>query len=180
MKNKNEEFDYELQKHLEKEIPELLMPIKPSIDEIICAFLETFDVYVRPSSLAKRNVLGDAVSGGVLGAINPYAIAVDQGLKSQNRMERNQKVNEWIQWKQWALSHPDFLDYKQNILFKYEDKAYEIKELARSPEMKERIAECKAKYYENRNLKNKVILAIGLIVVITIVVFVTVVSIQSL
>ena len=27
---KKEEFDYELQKHLEKEIPELLMAIKPS------------------------------------------------------------------------------------------------------------------------------------------------------
>ena len=177
---KKEEFDYELQKHLEKEIPELLMPIKPSLDEIVCGFLRTFDVFVKPSSLAKRDPLGDAVTGGVLGAINPYAIAVDQGLKSQNRMERNQKVTEWIQWKQWALSHPEFLDYKQNILFKYEDEAYEIKELSRTPEMKERIAECKAKYYKNRNLRNKVVLVVGLIVVITIVVFVTVVSIQSL
>ena len=58
--------------------------------------------------------------------------------------------------------------------------AYEIKELSRTPEMKERIAECKAKYYKNRNIRNKVVLAVGLIVVITIVVFVTVVSIQSL
>ena len=170
---KQEEFDYELQKHLEKEIPELLMPIKPSLDEIVCGFLRTFDVFVKTSSLAKRDPLGDAVTGGVLGAINPYAIAVDQGLKSQNRME-------WIQWKQWALSHPEFLDYKQNILFKYEDEAYEIKELSRTPEMKERIAECKAKYYKNRNLRNKVVLVVGLIVVITIVVFVTVVSIQSI
>jgi len=94
---KKEEFDYELQKHLEKEIPELLMPIKPSLDEIVCSFLRTFDVFVKPSSLAKRDPLGDAVTGGVLGAINPYAIAVDQGLKSQNRMEQNQKVTEWIQ-----------------------------------------------------------------------------------
>ena len=37
-------------------------------------------------------------------------------------MERNQKVTEWIQWKQWALSHPEFLDFKQNILIKFEDK----------------------------------------------------------
>ena len=125
----DKDFNYELQKHLEKEIPELLLPPKPSIDEIVCAFLETFDVFVKPSTLAKRDPLGDAVSGGVLGAINPYAIAVDQGLKSQNRMERNQKVTEWIQWKQWALSHPEFLDFKQNILIKFEDKAYEIKNL---------------------------------------------------
>ena len=65
---KKEEFDYELQKHLEKEIPELLMPIKPSLDEIVCGFLRTFDVFVKPSSLAKRDPLGDAVTGGILGA----------------------------------------------------------------------------------------------------------------
>ena len=44
---KQEEFDYELQKHLEKEIPALLMPIKPSYDEIVCGFLRTFDVFVN-------------------------------------------------------------------------------------------------------------------------------------
>ena len=68
-------------------------------------FVRTFDIFVKPSSLVKRDPLGDEVTGGVLGAINQYAIAVDQGLKSQNRMERNQKVTEWIQVKHWALSH---------------------------------------------------------------------------
>ena len=34
-----EEFDYELKKHLEKEIPNLFIPIKPSLDEIVCGFL---------------------------------------------------------------------------------------------------------------------------------------------
>ena len=162
----DKEFDYELQKHLEKEIPELVLPAKPTLDEIICAFLETFDVFVKPSTLAKRDPLGDAVTGGVLGAINPYAIAVDQGLKSQNRMERNQKVTEWIQWKQWALSHPEFLDFKQNILIKFEDKAYEIRELAKEPEMKKRISECKKQYKKNKKLRDKFLLALVLIIII--------------
>ena len=172
----DKEFNYELQKHLEKEIPELLLPPKPSIDEIVCAFLETFDVYVKPSTLAKRDPLGDAVTGGVLGAINPYAIAVDQGLKSQNRMERNQKVTEWIQWKQWALSHPEFLDFKQNILIKFEDKAYEIRELAKEPEMKERISEVKKKFIKNQKIRRRLFL----IVVLIVMVFVIVVTVKDL
>ena len=170
------EFNYELQKHLEKEIPELLLPPKPSIDEIVCAFLETFDVFVKPSILAKRDPLGDAVTGGVLGAINPYAIAVDQGLKSQNRMERNQKVTEWIQWKQWALSHPEFLNFKQNILIKFEDKAYEIRELAKEPEMQERISEVKKKFIKNQKLRRRLFL----IVVLIVMVFVIVVTVKDL
>ena len=44
----DKEFNYQLQKHLEKEIPELVLPPKPTIDEIVCAFLETFDVFVKP------------------------------------------------------------------------------------------------------------------------------------
>ena len=170
------EFNYELQKHLEKEIPELLLPSKPTLDEIICAFLEGFDVFIKPSTLAKRDRLGDAVTGGVLGAINPYAIAVDQGLKSQNRMERNQKVTEWIQWKQWALSHPEFLDFKQNILIKFEDKAYEIRELAKEPEMKERISEVKKKFIKNQKIRRRLFL----IVVLIVMVFVIVVTVKDL
>ena len=166
----DKDFNYELQKHLEKEIPELLLPPKPSIDEIVCAFLETFDVFVKPSTLAKRDPLGDAVSGGVLGAINPYAIAVDQGLKSQNRMERNQKVTEWIQWKQWALSHPEFLDFKQNILIKFEDKAYEIRELAKEPEMQERISKVKTKFLKNQKLRRRWTLLLVLICMIYVIV----------
>ena len=166
----DKDFNYELQKHLEKEIPELLLPPKPSIDEIVCAFLETFDVFVKPSTLAKRDPLGDAVTGGVLGAINPYAIAVDQGLKSQNRMERNQKVTEWIQWKQWALSHPEFLDFKQNILIKFEDKAYEIRELAKEPEMQERIIKVKTKFLKNQKLRRRWTLLLVLICMIYVIV----------
>ena len=166
----DKDFNYELQKHLEKEIPELLLPPKPSIDEIVCAFLETFDVFVKPSTLAKRDPLGDAVAGGVLGAINPYAIAVDQGLKSQNRMERNQKVTEWIQWKQWALSHPEFLDFKQNNLIKFEDKAYEIRELAKEPEMQERISKVKTKFLKNQKLRRRWTLLLVLICMIYVIV----------
>ena len=172
----DKEFNYELQKHLEKEIPELLLPAKPTLDEIICAFLETFDVFVKPSTLAKRDPLDDALTGGVLGAINPYAIAVDQGLKSQNRMEKNQKVTEWIQWKQWALSHPDFFDYKQNILLKFEDKAYEIRELANEPEMQERISEVKRKFIRNQKLRRR----LSLVIVLVVMIFVIVVTVKDL
>ena len=51
------------------------------------------------------------------------------------------------------------MDYKQEILFKYEDRAYEVKELLKNPKMKERIAECKKQFYEEKeeekNYKSK-------------------------
>ena len=91
-------------------------------------------------------------------------------------MEKNQIVTEWSQWKQWALSHPDFFDYKQNILLKFEDKAYEIRELTNEPEIQERISEVKRKFIRNQKLRRR----LSLVIVLLIMVLVIVVTVKDL
>ena len=138
-----EKISFELEKYIERKIPELRLEPKPTLDEIICAFLEKFDVYVKPITTKTRNIAGSAAAGAITGFAgadvggDAYLI---QGQKKQAA------IQEWTQWKQWALDHRDFFDYKQKILLNYEDRAYEIKELIKTPEMKERIEECKKQF----------------------------------
>ena len=39
------------------------------------------------------------------GLASPVAVAPNQGLRGQ---QKNTAVQEWTQWKQWALDHKDF------------------------------------------------------------------------
>ena len=143
---------YELDKYIERKIPELRLEPKPTLDEIICAFLETFEVYVKPITTRTRNIAGSAVSGAITGMAGADVGGDAYLIQGQNKQTA---IQEWTKWKQWALSHPDFLDYKQEILFKYEDRAYEVNELIKTPEMKERIAECKKQFYEEKEEEKK-------------------------
>ena len=169
---------YELEKYIERKIPELRLEPKPTLDEIICAFLETFEVYAKPITTKTRNIAGSAVSGAITGMAgadvggDAYLI---QGQKKQTA------IQEWTKWKQWALSHPDFLDYKQEILFRYEDKAYEVNELIKTPEMKERIAECKKQFHkEKKEEKKLVFIALSLLLGIPLAVALVFSSIASI
>ena len=143
---------YELEKYIERKIPELRLEPKPTLDEIICAFLETFEVYAKQITTRTRNIAGSAISGAITGMAGADVGGDAYLIQGQNKQTAFQ---EWTKWKQWALSHPDFLDYKQEILFKYEDRAYEVNELIKTPEMKERIAECKKQFYEEKEEEKK-------------------------
>jgi len=172
------EISYELEKYIERKIPELRLEPKPTLDEIICAFLETFEVYAKPITTKTRNIAGSAVSGAITGLAgadvggDAYLI---QGQKKQTA------IQEWTQWKQWALSHPDFLDYKQQILFRYEDRAYEVNELIKTPEMKERIEECKKQFYkEQEEVRKKITQLLALFIVIPLAFTIVIKSIISI
>ena len=143
---------YELDKYIERKIPELRLEPKPTLDEIICAFLETFEVYAKPTTTRTRNIAGSAVSGAITGLAGAEVGGDAYLIQGHNKQTA---IQEWTKWKQWALSHPDFLDYKQEILFRYEDRAYEVNELIKTPEMKERIAECKKQFYEEKEKEKK-------------------------
>ena len=47
------------------------------------------------------------------------------------------------------------MDYKQEIVFRYEDRAYEIKQLIKTSEMKKKIEECKKKFHKEKKEKRK-------------------------
>tara|TARA_B100000886_G_C20299346_1_gene438995 strand:- start:40 stop:615 length:576 start_codon:yes stop_codon:yes gene_type:complete len=169
---------YELDKYIERKIPELRLEPKPTLDEIICAFLETFEVYVKPITTRTRNIAGSAVSGAITGMAGADVGGDAYLIQGQNKQTA---IQEWTKWKQWALSHPDFLDYKQEILFKYEDRAYEVNELIKTPEMKEKIAECKKQFHkEKKEEKKLVFIALSLLLGIPLAVALVFSSIASI
>ena len=169
---------YELDKYIERKIPELRLEPKPTLDEIICAFLETFEVYVKPITTRTRNIAGSAVSGAITGMAGADVGGDAYLIQGQNKQTA---IQEWTKWKQWALSHPDFLDYKQEILFKYEDRAYEVKELLKNPETKERIAEYKKQFHkEKKEEKKLVFIALSLLLGIPLAVALVFSSIASI
>jgi len=170
--------NYELENYIERKIPELRLEPKPTLDEIICAFLETFEVYVKPITTRTRNIAGSAVSGAITGMAGADVGGDAYLIQGQNKQTA---IQEWTKWKQWALSHPDFLDYKQEILFKYEDRAYEVKELLKNPETKERIAEYKKQFHkEKKEEKKLVFIALSLLLGIPLAVALVFSSIASI
>ena len=79
---------------------------KPSIDSIVVEFLKRYEVYVKPASSAQGRSAGDRLSDGMVGGLaGPAAVAANQGLRG---LQKNTAVQEWTQWKQWALDHKDF------------------------------------------------------------------------
>ena len=55
---------------------------------------------------AEGRSTGDRLSDGMVGGLaGPADIAANQGLRGQ---QKNTAVQEWTQWKQWALDHKDF------------------------------------------------------------------------
>ena len=87
----------------------------PKLDAVIVEFLKKFDVFVQPvTSKTKRT--GENIASGVLtGLVGP-----DVGLDAAQLSGQNKQtlVQEWIQWKQWALSHKDFEVYKEEKIDK--------------------------------------------------------------
>ena len=77
--------------------------VQPSLDSIVVEFLERYEVYVKPASSAQGRSAGDRLSDGMVGGLaGPAAVAANQGLRGQ---QQSTAVQEWTQWKQWALDH---------------------------------------------------------------------------
>ena len=63
--DEKEKISFELGKFIERKIPELRLEPKPTLDQIICAFLEKFEVYVKPITTKTRNIAGSAAAGAI-------------------------------------------------------------------------------------------------------------------
>ncbi len=98
--------------------PEYKLEPVPSLDFVIVKFLEKYEVYVRPASSSKRTAR-DVGSSALAGAIGGMAGADVGGdafiIKGQ---EKQTAVQEWTQWKQWALDHKDFEAFKAEYIDK--------------------------------------------------------------
>ncbi len=117
--------------------PDLKKIPEPSLDSVIVEFLKQYEVYVRPASTGARNAAADAVMGGLMGGLGgPTAVGIDSGLRNQSK---NAAVQEWTQWKQWALDHKDFPAFREKTQGKAKEHNSNIDALLTTEEVKKEI-----------------------------------------
>ena len=108
--------------------PELKkVPVMP-VDQIVVEFLKLHDVAARPPKNTSR--IDGAIAGAITGAfgadVGGDAFLI-QGQKTQTQQQ------EWTSWKQWALSHKDFPEYKAKFNGEAEAKNKEIDKTLADP-----------------------------------------------
>ena len=96
--------------YIRKNRPELNLKPVPKLDDVIVEFLKKFDVFVKPITSESKNTR-DNIMGGVVTGLAGVDAGGDVFIASGQ--EKQTKVQEWIQWKQWALSHKDFEAFKE-------------------------------------------------------------------
>ena len=165
-----EKISFELEKYIETKIPELRLEPKPTLDEIICAFLEKFEVYVKPITTKTRNIAGSAAAGAITGM---YGADVGGDAFLIQGQAKQTQLQEWTSWKQWALSHNDFPEFKNKFNGEAEAKNKEIDEKLVEPAFVEKWEAHFKKVYEEESIRkvkaNKqrayALLALGVILV---------------
>ena len=96
--------------YIRRNRPELNLKPVPQLDDVIVEFLKKFDVFVKPITSESKNTKGNAIAGAITGMAGAD-VGGDAFLISGQ--DKQTKVQEWIQWKQWALSHKDFEAFKE-------------------------------------------------------------------
>jgi len=89
-----------------------LLYLDPSLDLIVRSFLKSHaDVTVSPVNTGTMTGLGTQAINDIIGT---------GAISARQYAQRNQKIQtqavEWLQWKQWALSHKDFEKYRQEFV----------------------------------------------------------------
>ena len=105
-----------------KDNPELQKVPIAGLDEIVVEFLKLHDVNASPPK--KKSNLKEGAKAAAIGAIAGLDFAGDaiiiEGQKDQTIKQ------EWTSWKQWALSHKDFPEYKTKFNSEAEEKNKKI------------------------------------------------------
>ena len=85
----------------------------PTLDDLIIEFLKKYDVDVKPTTSKSKNIRDNMIGGAVTGMAG-----IDAGgdVFIASGQEKQTKVQEWTQWKQWALDHKDFDEFKSKRL----------------------------------------------------------------
>ena len=107
---------------------------KYSLDEIIVEFLKIYEVYVKPVSSQTRRIGQDAISGAITGALGADVGGDAFQISGQNKQTQ---VQEWTQWKQWALDHKDFEAFRNEMNSKIDEENKKITDYLESAEFKE-------------------------------------------
>ena len=113
--------------------PEFRLKSVPKLDEVIVKFLEKFEVFVKPATSSKRDVGSDAISGAITGMAGAD-VGGDAFLISGQKKQT--AIQEWTQWKQWALDHKDFESFKFEMIDKAKQHNEDIKNKLEDPKVK--------------------------------------------
>ena len=127
------EYTKEQLQLIRTEFPELIKKPEPSLNDAIVEFLKKYEVFVKPPK--DRSRLDGAIAGAVTGIAGADVGGDAFLISGQNKQT---KVQEWTQWKQWALDHKDFPkfqtdfynevhEYNKNIDNKLEDPKFQKK-----------------------------------------------------
>ena len=127
------EFTEDQLQFIQENKPELIKKPEPSLNDAIVEFLKKYEVFVKPPK--DRSRLDGAIAGAVTGIAGADVGGDAFLISGQNKQT---KVQEWTQWKQWALDHKDFPkfqtdfynevhEYNKNIDNKLEDPKFQKK-----------------------------------------------------
>ena len=112
-----------------KDNPELQKVPIIGLDEIVVEFLKLHDVNVSPPK--KKSGRNEGAKAAVIGIVAGLDFAGDSiiidGQKDQTIKQ------EWTSWKQWALSHKDFPEFKTKFNSEAEAKNKKIDEILSEP-----------------------------------------------
>ena len=137
--------------YIRKKRPELRPKPVPKLDDVIVEFLKKFEVFVTPTTSASKNTGGNALAGAITGMAGAD-VGGDAFLISGQ--DKQTKVQEWIQWKQWALSHKDFEAFKEEKIGKLLAFNKNIEDKLKDPEFQKEL-EPLIKGFNDQTISNR-------------------------
>ena len=118
-----------------KKIPELRYKPEPTLDNAIVAFLKKYEVYVTPPN--KKNSIKDGAIAGAIGGLAGADVAGDAFIiKGQ---QKQTAIQEWTQWKQWALDHKEFPKFQIDFFNEVTEHNANIDKKLKDPDLQEEI-----------------------------------------
>ena len=149
-------------KFIQSRKPEFIPKPIPSLDAVIVEFLLKYEVYVTPpkNSKAKDGGITGAVAGSLLAGPD---LAGDALLIRGQKQQTN--IQEWTQWKQWALDHKEFEAFKVekiNDIEKFNDEITKnLKDPIIQKQLEPLVEELRKKNVQRKKLENIVLLFCG-------------------
>ena len=122
---------------IEKKKPEFNPKPVPSLDAVIVDFLKRYEVDIDSASLKEINV-GTALKGGIIGMA-----------------KKKTQVEEWTKWKQWALDHKDFEDFRAKRIDEPKAFNFKVLEKLKDPEVQKELEPLMEEFTKKNKASNR-------------------------
>ena len=141
---------------------------KPSLDQVIVEFLNQYEVNVQPRSVGEWNGWDTISAIGLIFSGDGDSRDIASTIFAANRSNQiSGAAQDWGTWKRWALDHPNFEQFKddvfKNIEIHNQNSIKEVEELIRQTKLdnKNAISKVKKKIkqaeFENSKLIKKLL-----------------------